>query len=147
MNTITIPQNSVYDRFNLPLNQNNEGKNFDAQKQPTETKEDQVQIKSLRKGKNIKVPMILAALVIGGFAVYYHRGMKSIKAAAENPLVKASEVDFKKYLQEATHKKEQVEELMNLRKQYQKYSNNIVGKLHKRIGKISKFFERNFYNY
>lgn len=146
MNAI-IPQNSVYDRFNLPLNQNTEGKNFGVQQQSKNTNKDKIQIKSSKKGKIIKGAIALAALAIGGFAIYYHKGMKSIKTASENPLIKDSEANFKKYLQDGAHTKEQIQELTDLRSQYKKYSKNIVGKMHKQIDKISKFFKRNFYNY
>lgn len=138
MNLTILPHTDVYSKFSVPSVQNK----VEGMPRPAKTEASQKTKIPLKK------TIILAAVVaIGGGIAYYKKGVKAIKLADETPLLKKTKDEFTSYIQNGIHTQEEIDILKKQRKNYEKFSKNFVGKLHRGLRAVSKFFKDNFYNY
>lgn len=106
-------------------------------------------IKPVNKvAKVAKIGLFLAAAAgVYSFGKYYKQGMDAIKLKSKVLGDISSESDFSAFIEGQAFSEAEVRNFRKIKADYEKYSKNIVGKIHKKLTDITQFFKNNFYNY
>lgn len=141
MNNITYQPTGVYKQIaqNPALLNQSAGQNQGAQNQP-------VQKPKIPRAAKLGAIGILA---VGAFAFgkYYKNGLDVIKTKEKTLKDITSAKSLEEFISKKMYSTEEKNAIRKLYADSEKYSKNIVGKLHKMLTSITGFFERNFYNY
>lgn len=139
MNLTILPQTKTYDKFSVPFNQNR------IEGAPLLTKTEAETLSKRKKVQKILIPSAIAAF--GIFCLYCKVGADAIKLAEKESILSATKEEFENYIHSNIQTQEKIDILKKQRANYNKYTNNIAGKVYRGIQRVSKFFKDNFYSY